>query len=130
SRARLSAELAAARNEGESARRSAGESESALAAAREECRRLEAEAITARAGLAAAERAREEIERQVERVKAESREAFDALAARALQQTSEQFLKLAEATLASQQEKSRSELGQSRAAFENLVRPISETLAR
>src|SRR5690606_19820026 len=48
----------------------------------------------------------------------------------ALQQTSEQFLKLAEATLASQQEKSRSELGQSRAAFENLVRPISETLAR
>ncbi len=130
SRARLSAELAAARNEGESARRSAGESEATLAAAREECRRLEAEAITARAGLAAAERAREEIERQVERVKAESREAFDALAARALQQTSEQFLKLAEATLASQQEKSRSELGQSRAAFENLVRPISETLAR
>lgn len=129
-RARLSAELAAARNDGEAARRAGAELEADLGAAKAECRRLETDGIVARERLAAAEKAREEVERQVERVRQETLVAFESLAGKALTQTSEQFLKLAEQTLASQQEKGKAELGQSRAAFENLVRPISETLSK
>ncbi len=70
-------------------------------------------------------------ERQfVERSRAELETSFKALAAAALQGTTDQFLTLAEQRLQSSRAQSVADLEQRRTAIEGLLQPLRETLAR
>lgn len=78
-------------------------------------------------GLTDRERAlREEIERLQKR----SLESFESLAGKALKGSTDEFLKLAAQRLATAQQQNESSLDQRKTAFDALIRPIAETLAR
>ncbi len=61
---------------------------------------------------------------------AQMRESFRALSAETLSQSSQDFLKLAEQKLVQQQQAGAAELDKRRLAFEQLIKPVTETLAK
>ena len=66
----------------------------------------------------------------LERSEAKLSDTFKALSADALKTSSEQFLQLAKASLATQSEEARGELEQRKVAIEGLVKPVTETLGK
>ncbi|HZW08518.1 MAG TPA: DNA recombination protein RmuC, partial [Phycisphaerales bacterium] len=74
-------------------------------------------------------REREALEKQVGELDGRMSEAFEALSAKSLRAASEDFLKRAKAQFEAQQKEDAAELERRRAAVEQLVKPISETLA-
>jgi DNA recombination protein RmuC len=66
----------------------------------------------------------------LERSEAKLSDTFKALSADALKTSSEQFLQLAKASLASQSEEARGELEKRKVAIEGLVKPVTETLGK
>lgn len=102
---------------------------------------LDATMAQARADLARAQevyheqvKAHEQRERdlQTRMAQADQRaeQTFKALAADALKQTSTSFLELAKQTFATEQERARGELEQSRQSVQQMVKPIGETLQK
>lgn len=105
-------ELESAREEAEALRRAEGELRESVASIRER--------------LASAE----EMRRQLEADRAQLKESFKSLAGDVLRASSEDFLKLAGERFKSQQQASENELEKRKAAVEQLVRPIGETLRK
>ena len=66
----------------------------------------------------------------LERSEAKLSDTFKALSADALKTSSEQFLQLAKASLASQSEEARGELEKRKVAIEGLVKPVTESLGK
>jgi DNA recombination protein RmuC len=66
----------------------------------------------------------------LERSEAKLSDTFKALSADALKTSSEQFLQLAKASLASQSEEARGELEKRKVAIEGLVKPVTDTLGK
>lgn len=75
-------------------------------------------------------KAAQEKQALLERSEAKLSDTFKALSADALKTSSEQFLQLAKASLASQSEEARGELEKRKVAFEGLVKPVTETLGK
>jgi DNA recombination protein RmuC len=83
-------------------------------------------------------RARLETERQaaaekqalLERAETKLSDTFKALSADALRASSEQFLHLAKSSLSAQTEEAKGEIEQRKAAIENLVKPVAESLGK
>jgi len=120
-------ELAAARAEVERI----SEREGALRVEAAELRaQMEAERRVAAERLAAVQQAREEIEKKLAEFESKTEKVFGALAGRALEGASEQFLRMAREALAAQQKGAELELEKRREAVDKLVRPIAETLAK
>ena len=71
----------------------------------------------------------EEQKRLLEEAETKLREAFDALAARALQQNTDQFLRLAQERLANLQQEASGELSQRQEAIKGLVEPLQQRLS-
>ena len=69
-------------------------------------------------------------EQRVREINAQYQEKLEALAAKALKQSNEQFLRLAEETFARHRSQAHSELDEKRKAFAELVGPISQTLQK
>jgi DNA recombination protein RmuC len=67
---------------------------------------------------------------EIAQTRAQMREAFGTLSAEALSKTTGEFLKLAGERLGKEREASAAELEKRRAAVEQLVKPIAETLAK
>lgn len=93
-------------------------------------RDLAVEAATLRERVDAHEKRRQEDAEQRARLFEQFQHTFDALAAKALDASSAQFLKLAKESFAAEHEKARAELEQRRAAVDQLVKPIGETLRK
>jgi DNA recombination protein RmuC len=66
----------------------------------------------------------------LERAEAKLSDTFKALSADALRVSSEQFLQLAKSSLATQTEEAKGEIEQRKAAIENLVKPVAESLGK
>lgn len=69
-------------------------------------------------------------EQRVSEINAQYQEKLEALTAKALQQSSAQFLKLAEEAFAKHRNQAHSELDEKRKAFAELIAPISQTLQK
>lgn len=108
----LASQLEAARGDAEALGRAERELRDSLASARER--------------LASAE----ELRRQLEADRAQLKESFKGLAGDVLRTSSEDFLKLAAERFKSQQQAGESELEKRKAAVEQLVKPIGETLRK
>ncbi len=80
--------------------------------------------------LASVEQARREVDRKLAEFDERFRQVFGSLAAEALKSSNEQFLKLATERLGGVMAQSQAELEKRRAAVDELVRPIAETLKR
>lgn len=91
---------------------------------------MEGERKVASEKLAAVMQAREEIEKKLAEFESRTEKVFGALAGKALEGASEQFLKLAKESLQAQQRVAELELEKRREAVDRLVRPIAETLAK
>ncbi|MBX3364659.1 MAG: DNA recombination protein RmuC [Phycisphaeraceae bacterium] len=89
-------------------------------------RQLAEQLAQMRERIESAELLRQEMIRNEQRLK----ETFDALSKAALKSNSDEFLKLAETKIKTQNELGQAELDKRKAAVEQLVKPISETLAR
>jgi len=66
----------------------------------------------------------------LDRAEAKLTDTFKALSADALRVSSEQFLQLAKSSLATQTEEARGEIEKRKAAIENLVKPVADTLGK
>lgn len=66
----------------------------------------------------------------LERAEAKLADTFKALSADALRVSSEQFLQLAKISLATQTEEARGEIEKRKAAIENLVKPVADSLGK
>jgi DNA recombination protein RmuC len=103
-------------------------------AARREVERLNVDAATLRERAAAAEReatqGRSALQRQIDLMNQETQSRFDASASRTLQHVSEQFAQRFEQLFDQRQKAATAEVELKAQAFETLVRPISETLAK
>lgn len=80
--------------------------------------------------VAALEALREEQRRQVAELNEKYQSTFGSLAAEALKSSSGEFLKLAKEAFAAERAKAEADLEKRRAAVDELVRPIAETLKR
>jgi DNA recombination protein RmuC len=84
----------------------------------------------ARSRLEAEARAALEKQALLERAELKLAATFKALSADALKASSEQFLHLAKSTLTAHTEQARGDIDQRRAAIENLVKPVAESLGQ
>ncbi len=124
--ARLSA--ARAMLAGERARREAAERE--LDEAQETIRQLDRQQAVAGARVEEAQRLIDEQQRFVDRTRRELETTFQSLAAAALKGSSEQFLTLAEQSLARARGSARADLDERKTEIRNLLEPLKETLDR
>jgi DNA recombination protein RmuC len=69
-----------------------------------------------------------ELERTLNQAEETMKATFDSLAAKALDASSQNFLKLAKSTLETEQEKAKSELTQRKQSIDELVKPLAESL--
>ena len=86
---------------------------------------LEGQLITERRSY---EERKAELERTLNQAEETMKAAFDSLAAKALDTSNQNFLKLAKSTLETEQEKAKSELTQRRQSIDELVKPLAESL--
>jgi len=117
--------------------RRAAEIEARLAHASSEAERSEQEAQTfrnqlteLRSRLDAELRAAAEKQALLERAEVKLSDTFKALSADALRSSSEQFLRLAKSSLATQTEEAKGEIEKRKIAIESLVRPVAESLGK
>lgn len=125
--ARRQAQLEASRDALAEQRHEQDEEIRALRAAKSE---LEAAAATLRERVLAAERTLAEQKDFVEASRKEMADAFDALAAKALSGSTEEFLKLAEERLRTSREQASHDLDARKQSIEALVAPLRESLGR
>lgn len=69
-----------------------------------------------------------ELEATITQAEEKMKEAFDSLAGKALDASSQNFMKLAKATFETEQEKAKSELVQRKQSIDELVKPLSDAL--
>lgn len=132
-----SAKIAAVEERLKAEQRRAAEIDARLAQTAAEAGRTDQDARNFRNQLAEL-RARLETERQaaeekqalLERAETKLSDTFKALSADALRASSEQFLQLAKSSLNAQTEEAKSEIEHRKAAIENLVKPVAESLGK
>jgi DNA recombination protein RmuC len=132
-----SGKIAAAAERLKAEERRTAEVETRLAHATEESERNEKDAQTfrnqlteLRARLDGELRAAAEKQALLERSEAKLSDTFKALSADALRSSSEQFLRLAKSSLATQTEAAKGEIEKRKLAIETLVRPVAESLGK
>lgn len=86
---------------------------------------LEGQLITERRSY---EERKTELERALSQAEETMKAAFDSLAAKALDASNHNFLKLAKSTLETEQEKAKSELTQRKQSIDELVKPLADSL--
>jgi DNA recombination protein RmuC len=101
-----------------------------LDARSQELQRMQAELASLRATLEQERKAASEKLELLTKAGTKLRNAFDALAAKALQTNNESFLQLAKESLAQFQQQASGDLDQRRQAVEALVKPISDSLGK
>ncbi len=106
------------------------ELEAALERTEEVLRKLDRQAAVSREREARAGELIEELKRFAEHSREELTASFKALAATALEGSSEQFLKLAEQKLSTERARATADLEERRQAIEALLAPLKETLQR
>lgn len=131
------AKLAAAAERLKSEERRSTELEARLALASSESDRHEMDAYAVRTRLAELRSRRDaelagvaEKQALLERAETKLTDTFKALSSDALRASSEQFLRLAKSSLATQTEEAKGEIEKRRIAIETLVRPVAESLGR
>jgi DNA recombination protein RmuC len=132
-----SAKIAAGNERLKSEERRCAEIEARLAQTAAEAERNEVDSQTFRTQLGEL-RARLEVELKaaadkqalLERAEAKLSDTFKALSADALRVSSEQFLRLAKSSLATQTEEAKGEIEKRKTAIENLVKPVADSLGK
>ncbi len=119
--AALSAQLTEVQRQLDSSRAEAERIRQALSAQQEQRTRAETEVQNQRANV-------EEQKRLLASAEAKLRDAFESLAGRALEKSSEQFLRLAQERLGKLQQEAVGDLGQRQEAISTLVQPLKHTL--
>lgn len=104
--------------------------ERARAELQDEAGRLRDELARSHTRLEAEQRALVERQALLERAEQKLSDAFKALSADALRSNQEEFLRLAKTALAARNEEARGELEQRKQAVEGLVKPVAESLER
>lgn len=129
--------IAAASERLKAEERRSAEIEARLAQTTAEAERSEIDAQTSRnqlgelrARLEAELKAAAEKQALLERAEAKLSDTFKALSADALRVSSEQFLQLAKASLATQAEEAKGEIEKRKTAIENLVKPVADSLGK
>lgn len=129
-RGRLEERLAGEERRGAELGARLAQAEAAREEEEREAEKLRLRAVELRTRLEEESRSAKERQALLEQTEKRLSDVFKGLSADALRSSNEQFFRIAKQTLQAQQEESRGELDQRRAAIERLIQPVNETLGK